>query len=288
MTEQRRAADAFDSLWIKNNYYVVGVWRCINSDARDLVIEKLCKSFAGFHTYYENGNLVFHKREVPVFKLPENLKTLEEIANYSGLHFARPPSVALGSIAVSEDVVAIVASHSVFDGGSIIYFNDLLVENKDIPEIGINPSLFEPFTKQINEAKNYVKTIPFDEDAVRYNPNDQMQVLSGYSSIQMREEIDAKDFKVYDEKANQIHGIPESIIAAEILTISAMNGKFDKTGVWQGIATRPFAEGIRLTQGKYFAHMNSMAEKVNENDSVDTLITKVKENTDEQVQKGAH
>lgn len=116
MTEQRRAADAFDSLWIKNNYYVVGVWRCINSDARDLVIEKLCKSFAGFHTYYENGNLVFHKREVPVFKLPENLKTLEEIANYSGLHFARPPSVALGSIAVSEDVVAIVASHSVFDG----------------------------------------------------------------------------------------------------------------------------------------------------------------------------
>ena len=57
MTEQRRSADAFDSLWIKNNYYVVGVWRCINSDARDLVIEKLCKSFAGFHTYYENGNL---------------------------------------------------------------------------------------------------------------------------------------------------------------------------------------------------------------------------------------
>ncbi|EAY09786.1 hypothetical protein TVAG_137760 [Trichomonas vaginalis G3] len=119
MSIQRRLADNLETMWTNFNVNDVAVWRCNSKSDRDNVVDKLCRSFSGLHTHLENNHMVFQKREVPVYKIPENLTDLEDIAKYADLYCTRPISKALGSIAIAEDAVAVVGVHCVFDGGSL-------------------------------------------------------------------------------------------------------------------------------------------------------------------------
>ncbi|EAX95765.1 hypothetical protein TVAG_036980 [Trichomonas vaginalis G3] len=79
MSIQRRSTVGMETMWFKPNANVIGAWRCNNKNDRDFVIDKLCKSFAGLHTHFDNGDFVFQKRDVPVFKIPDEIKSLEEM-----------------------------------------------------------------------------------------------------------------------------------------------------------------------------------------------------------------
>ncbi|EAY01315.1 hypothetical protein TVAG_407440 [Trichomonas vaginalis G3] len=275
MSIQRRPAVGMETMWFKPNVNVIGVWRCNSKNDRDAVLDKLCKSFAGLHTHYDNGDFVFQKRDVPVFKIPDEIKNLVDIAKYVDLHCTRKPTTALASIAVAEDAVAIVGSHSVLDGGSLSYFNKLLAENRDIPEIGLNPNTLEPFMEKIKAANYYLPSRPCDESAVRYASKDGPRLTTNPYIITMYENLKKNDFKIYNQKDDKLHGFTESLFASQILSMSAFNGKFGKSGMWKVFGTRPYAEkNYKLTQGQYYSNFNVIPENVTENDTLQTLMKK--------------
>lgn len=288
MSIQRRLADNIDTMWMKSNTNVVGVWKFNSENDRDSNLEKLCKSFAGLHSHFENNHIVFEKRDVPVFKVPDAIKNLDEIADYVDLHCTRPLTTALSSIAIAEDAIAIVGSHCVLDGGTLTYLNNLMVQNLPIPEIGINPSTYEPFIEKINSMNYYLPPIPCDEKAVRFSTKDPQRLATTPYIMSMREHLKINDFQVYSQKDKKLHGFTESMFSSMILSMSAFNGKFDKTGLWEVFGTRPHAEkGYKLTQGQYFSNFNVYAENVTENDNVQTLMSKLREHMNHQIKRGA-
>lgn len=288
MSIQRRLADNLETMWTNFNVNDVAVWRCNSKSDRDNVVDKLCRSFSGLHTHLENNHMVFQKREVPVYKIPENLTDLEDIAKYADLYCTRPISKALGSIAIAEDAVAVVGVHCVFDGGSLKYFNDLICQDKEIPEIGINPGAYEPFREKMKNTNFYMTPVDCDEKAVRYSSRDGKYLTNVPFALSFREKMKMEDFQVFDKKDKKLHGFSESLFASQVLSVSALNGKFDKTGVWEVFGTRPYAEkNYKLTQGQYLSTFNVFADNITLNDTVKDLMTQMRKHMNYQLKRGA-
>lgn len=287
MSVQKRAALLMDTMWILPNINVIAAWRCNSKKDRDFVVEKLCKSFAGLHTHFENNELVFKKRDVPIFKIPSEIKDLVDQSEYVNLNCSRLPSIALGSISVSDDSVVLVGNHCVFDGGSITYFNKVITENLDVPPIGINPDSFAPFMNKINNINYYLPNWKSDENVLRVRSKDQDQVTSNPNGGFIPYYITKEQFSCYNQKDHKIHGLTESLFTSMVLIASAFNGKFNRTALFEVFGTRPFAEGYKLTQGQYFSNFTVYADSVTENDTIQTMMKKFRENMNYQLKIGA-
>ncbi|EAX95766.1 hypothetical protein TVAG_036990 [Trichomonas vaginalis G3] len=142
--------------------------------------------------------------------------------------------------------------------------------------------------EKIKAINYYLPSRPCDEDAVRYASKDTQRLTTSPWIPTMYEDLKKTDFKIYNQKDDKLHGFTESVLASQILAMSAFNGKFGKSGVWEVFGTRPYAEkDYKLTQGQFYSSFNIVPQNVSENDSLQTLMKKIRENMNSQIEKGA-
>ncbi|EAY05356.1 hypothetical protein TVAG_153900 [Trichomonas vaginalis G3] len=252
----RRKMVSLESTWLPTNYNIAVGLRCKDKKSVDLVLEKLVKSFAALHTHIEGDEYVFQSRDVPVYRIPSNVTSLIDQAFYMENNFKKNPSHVAGSIAVSDDSVVFSASHGIYDGGTIKNFLECLSFGKELPELKLPTSSFEPIMKEIQSVKCIIPDYFTDKDALRFKSTDSAFKNSAGNSTVAIETIYDNEFQIYDKKGKTLHGLTEAALSSLVLAVSAMNEKFDKTGLWEVIGMRNFAsKEYDLRQGQYFANI---------------------------------
>lgn len=115
-----------------------------------LIINNFKKSMVGFNLKLEGDELVYHDIEIPVYSLPKTIRSCEEACNYVDIHNKIDLTKYLCKISANDNIVAISATHMLYDGGFFI-------------------DLFPKLTKDIDD-ENYLKfSMP---RKVPYTPNE--------------------------------------------------------------------------------------------------------------------
>lgn len=248
----RRKMSVLEKNYIPTAMEVVVAYRVKDKKARDEVCEKLIKSVATFHMHVEGDDYVFSPRDVPVHRIPSGITDLKDQAFYLSEHFSKLPSIALGSIAISDDTVVFSTNHGVNDGGAIKDITECLSLGKEMPKLELPLDVFEAYPEQIENAKIFYDGFATNKNDVRYNSADLKNATNSFNSKCALSSLYDYEFKCFDKKDKKLHGLTESYFSSMVLSLSAMNGKFDKGGLWEVIGMRPYGNPkLNLRQGNH-------------------------------------
>ena len=252
----RRKIASFEAGFLPSNYNIAVGLRCKDKKSVDLVVDKLAKSFCGFHTHIEGDEFVFKPRDVPVYKLPSNVTSLQDQIYYLENNFMKNPSQIMSSIAISDNSVVFSASHGLYDGTTVKDFINSLSDGKELPKLKLPESIFDPFLKEIQSTKCTIPNYFTDKDALRFTSSDNdFKSIPGNSTV-INEILYDNEFQIYDKKDKKLHGLTEASFSSLVLAVSALNGKFEKTGLLEVIGMRNNAsKNLDLRQGQYIANI---------------------------------
>ncbi|EAX89077.1 hypothetical protein TVAG_261220 [Trichomonas vaginalis G3] len=255
-------------------------FRCKDKKSVNLVAEKLINSLAIFHTHAEGDEFVFKKRDVPIYTIPKSITSLRDQAYFVDDNFAKMPDVNLGTIAISDDSVVVSGSHALYDGGTIVDICKSLSHNLDLPELKLPYSSFDPFLKEMEKAPGKMAGFNADANISYFQSKDNLYKGSRATCDNITSHIYEDEFICYNKKDNKLHGLSENYFSAITLALNALNGKFNKAGLWEVVGTRPYSEkGFDVRQGQFMVSIPVYSD-VNENSTVGEMKLKFRRDFD--------
>lgn len=84
------------------------------------LIHNIKKSMVGFNLKMQGDDLIYEKKDIPVFPLPKSIKTCQDAAIYIDKNYPINFSKALCNLAANDNIVVVNATHMVYDGGFFV------------------------------------------------------------------------------------------------------------------------------------------------------------------------
>lgn len=169
-----------------------------------LLIENFEKSMVGFHLKTTNDDLIYDYQTIPVHPLPKNIRTCQEAAIYIDKNLPINFSKALCNIAANDSIVAVNATHMIYDGGFFIdlyprllnrYIDDNYLQIQSPRKIPFTPH--ELFKREFAN-KNMKKLIERHFEDIKHIPYVKQ---SSKIDLQIDQEVKCKSHS-YESKAS--------------------------------------------------------------------------------------
>ena len=226
----------------------------------DPILEKMSKYVLGFHTKIIDDKLVTERQEIPVFKLPNNFKNLQDACYYMNENHYRPLSDALASVAANKDTIVLNINHIASDGGFMVNLYNALKEDKefDIPQAMIEEE--KTFHDEIEKATYIPPFVTIDPALTRIKPKDKEYLTNDPMMHHFLMKTDAKNLKVYDPKTKKVKGLTDALWAFIILSASAHNGEFTNKGCSTCVDLRRFIKNPSFANCNDFANLSVSCE----------------------------
>lgn len=250
------------------------------------IVEKIYNRVPGLHIRSDGEQLYMKKAPLEVYKLPSNITSLNNAAEWMFDNHTPPYNKALASLAANNTKIVLNTNHMCSDG---IFIKNLIEslpkkEGNTIDQIPI--SVFTNFKNQIptNSDSAYL----FDED-----PN-----ISRIIPQTTPEPKNTRLSSVFDEfelsklSCNQngkIVGLTDMFWVASSLAVMVSNRKLGKCGTATAINMRPFLDQSRknLSIGNHVASISATA-KLDLDDTIKQLAQKLRSSFNENLKNGLH
>lgn len=147
MIQYKRKINEFEKMFAKSNQQCQIAVEVESPSFIPLLINNFKKSMIGFNLKLQGDEIIYQKMDIPVYSLPKNIRTCKDAANYVDLHLKVNLNETLCKIAANENIVAISATHMIYDGGFFIdLFPKLLNEKDDENYLNFSNPRKVPFT----------------------------------------------------------------------------------------------------------------------------------------------
>lgn len=250
----------FEKFFIKGRCFIQLGVKCKTQKIASSVVERLSKNVLGLHSRCEDMKIICEKQDVPVYKLPNNFKSMREACLYMAEKHTRPVNQALGSIGANNDTVVLNVNHACGDGGYLLFLYDYLKNNKDY----ILPKTFEPvektFAKEMASNNTCPKFVTVDPTLTRIKPRDPLHLNDAAMAQHFVYKSKAEDLKFYNKKEGKLHGLTDNLWSMLILATSAYNGKFDFKSCATCYNLRPYVKNINFGNTNTFSSVNVCAD----------------------------
>lgn len=120
MLQTTRKLNEFEKMFTLTNEACQFAIETEKSSYVPLLIDNFQKSMIGFHLKTKDDNLIYDVQTIPVYPLPENIRTCQEAAIYIDKNLPINFSKALCNIAANNNIIAVNATHMIYDGGFFI------------------------------------------------------------------------------------------------------------------------------------------------------------------------
>lgn len=235
-----RPLTIYDNFYISTNSHIQLAMRCKKESYIERVLHNLKKMAVGTRLRIENGHLIIENREIPVYRLPNSIRTPYEATNYVALNHVSNPSISLATISANDSIVAINSHHLCFDGGIALEIFNGLRDNIDVKLPQKVENIFDVFSIEIEKAKHWSMIDAINPELTRVRPRDKIGLFQKNSRSITTTFSDTKNLKCYNEKTEKVHMLTDALYAQIILASSAFEGAFKAAGVKTMINMRPF------------------------------------------------
>ena len=252
--------------WVIGHNDVQLAYKCANKRARDSVLNEIANKLSVLHMRIDDGNLIFEKqKEIPIFKIPNNLKTFKDQCNFVEQNFMKPYNQRIGILACSDDTVVVTGNHCAFDGGTVVNLTNYLSGHaKEFGGFGLVPSMFEPFKEWMKTGNIHSPSFLGNPEVTKWHSKDVSHQTYTPKYKFYTNNFDEKQLQCYNKKEGKIHGLTEAYMASGILSCCALTGDFSVKGLWEVFGTRPCADNKQqLFQGDFYTqfHCTAQADK---------------------------
>ncbi|EAY07124.1 hypothetical protein TVAG_342880 [Trichomonas vaginalis G3] len=284
----KRPLIGWEKLFTSGKAYLQFALSFKNPNDIEKTIIKMNRVVSGLHHATDGKYLYKTLEKTPVYKLPDDHKSLPELCDYMYNNFTRPKELALASIGANKDTVVLNVNHLACDGMFLRNLFDYL--NQDGNESQSATSIISSDDIFDKEIKNYNGFMPpfagNDSDLTRINPQNPFELHYSATTTMTEVHTDTKDLMTY--KLNgKVKNLTDYYWANVVLAISAFNNKFDKCGLNTCINLRRFLNKSDFNIANCFSHIRVIAN-VTKDDTVDTLMRKMRADFNERVSKGEH
>lgn len=278
----------FEKSYLIGNIYVYIAMRFKNKRAVDENLEKLSNFVAALHSKTDGENLYFEKQDVPIFKIPSDVKTLLDQCDYVSKNNLRPQKDALASLSASNDSIVLAANHSILDGGGIKYIYETIRSQKETQFPSMAKCVFEPFYEQMKKVEFNVPSAYGDPKATRDFVKDQKELSYDSNLAFSRGEIDFDQMQIYDKKDKKVHGMSEAFFASMILSMCAQTGDFSKKGLCEVFGTRPLIKNIKGYEQGLFVTSFPVSAEADKSTTIKEFMKRLRTDLNYKISKGAH
>lgn len=242
-----RKAIGWEKNFFGNRTYLQFALKLSDSKYVKPIVEKSIKAIVGFHVATENGMIYPTDDPTPVFKLPDDFKSLNDACNYMYSHHTRPFNKALASIGTNSDTVVLNISHAASDARYFSHLLEILKSNDDFAAPRMIESVDSAFSKEIDSYKSELSVF----NAVNPKLSRIYQKETKYTTMDNTSHLttavsDCQNIKCYNQKTKLLHHFSENLWSSVILSASAFSGNLSKIGVGTYIDLRQFIKNPGL------------------------------------------
>ena len=109
-------ANAFEKMQLSVGCYCQLALKVKPSKVNEIIHEISNKAIA-CRNYFDGENYVYTPKQCPIFQIPDNFPSFEEVCTYVSSNYTIPENQRLGCICFNKDTVVLNANHSSSDGG---------------------------------------------------------------------------------------------------------------------------------------------------------------------------
>lgn len=281
-----RPADACEKLFLKSNSFVQMVLELEKPSDVPEMIEKIYNRVPGLHIRSDGEQLYMKKAPLEVYKLPNNIVSLNHAAEWMFDNHTPPYNKALASLAASDTKIVLNVNHMCSDG---MFIKNLIesLPKKEVSTIDQIPiSVFTNFKNQIPPNSDGAYLFDEDPNISRIIP----QIATEPKNTRLSSVYD--EFELSELACNQngkIVGLTDMFWVASSLAVMVSNGKLGKCGTATAINMRPFLDQSQknLSIGNHVASISATA-KLDLDDTIKQLAQKLRNSFNENLKNGLH
>lgn len=252
------------------------------------IVKNLGNSLIALKLRTDGENLI-HQDDFPVFGLPKSIGTAQEAADFvADNNLMNNFYKSLGSVAISDDIVAVTCSHLCTDGMSLVNAMDKCLE-PDLPPLPTFPrSVEEIFSEQVANTDNSImgKNIkkisryPKGPKPEHHNPS---MLMCKYA----HNEIPFADLQCYDKNRGVPKGLTDSLWLSLSLSIESCRKTLLNIGCSNCVNIRPFMNQIAdLSVGNCFTSLPIYAEDIRKDLTLKQIASQLRNNFEKDKKNG--
>ena len=286
-----KSLSPYDKMFVAANQYMQLAMHVKNESFFDDTLEKLKKIAIGTQLKLIDNKVHMEEMDIPVFKIPDEVNSLQKACQYMYVNCTRPKDESLASIGINRknNTIVLNSHHLCTDGGACVDIYNGIKDNVGIVKPKKLENVFDVFKDIIPKATDYPKIDINNPELIRYNPRDKGPHTTIPFTQKVYTKSNAFDFKCYNKKTGKMHGLTDALYTNMMLTASALNGSFSKFGVKTMINMRPYMNRkATFENGAVLSKITLEPKNVTPDTTVQELMNKYRAEFNDCLKKGVH
>lgn len=285
----KQPLSVFERVFINTSEMVQLAVKVADPQYIPLVVKNFGKTLIGLNLKTDGKSLI-HKNSFPIYGLPRNITNVDDACDFVASN-KRMNNLyeSLGSVAISDDIVAMTCSHLCTDGLSMMNtVKRCLDNNVESPPL-LPRSVELVFADKVKDSdcsimeKNLQKIsrYPKGPKPDTYNPESVMCKIT-------RNYIPFKDLICYDKKREAPKGITDSLWLAFALAVESKKEKAEYIGTYNCINLRPYMDqnDIDASIGNCFTSFVVYADDIRQELTLNQIMKQIRTNFENDMKNG--